>query len=483
MPARPSRCPRAGYGVAALLALFAAWRADAAGVAVNLEGLDGEIRESVLASLEIAQYGERGVTPARARYLYGRARSQIESALEPFGYYNPEIDGNLREDGQGGFVATFRVERGPAVTIRRVEIDVRPREGGAHELPIVRRTIDAFPLEHATYEQGKAAIATALRGSGYLDADLRVRRVAVQAGANLADVDLEWMTGPRYRLGDVAVQQSQFREGFLEGYVPWRSGDWYSTDALLTLQQRLVDTNYFETVSVEPALERRGDGVVPVDVIVTPNQRNVYTAGVYFSTDFGMGARLGYDRRWLNRRGHRLQTKLEYSQRLEDYAVTYTIPRPDVDERSYTFGAAYRDERSDVAVSRTIRLAAAESRSRWKGWQRTLGLQFLRGDFEIGGERGRSTMLYAENTLSRKQLDDLMFPREATRACCRRGPPGAACCGPASAAGSCCPQGSVRSSRAISARCLRTCASSRAATGRSAASTTRRSARPTRRVE
>jgi translocation and assembly module TamA len=403
----------------ALFALAACVRAHAAGVAVNVEGIDDdEMRESVVASLEIAQYGERNVTPARARYLYGRARAQIAQALEPFGYYNPKIDGQLRDDGQGGYVATFRVDRGPAVTIRRVEIDVRPREGGALELPLVRRTVEAFPLEpgdrleHQTYEQGKGAISTALRGTGYLDADLRVRRVAVDAGANVADVDLEWTTGPRYRLGEVAIRQSQFREGFLDGYVPWHSGDWYSTDALLTLQQRLVDTNYFETVSVEPALERRGDGVVPVDVIVTPNERNVYTAGLYFSTDFGMGARLGYERRWLNRRGHRLQTKLEYSQRLEDYSVTYTIPKPDVDERSYTFGAAYRDERSDVAVSRTLRLAAAESRSRWKGWQRTLGLQFLRGDFEIGGERGRSTMLYAENTLSRKQIDDLMFPRE-----------------------------------------------------------------------
>ncbi len=415
MPGVPRRTPRAARA-ALLLALAVPPRA-IAGIAVELDGLDDELREAVLASLEIAQYGERAVSPARARYLYERAREQVELALEPFGYYNPRIDGELRPAGPGEYVAAFRVERGPAVTIRRVDIDLRPRDG-ALELPVVRRTVEAFPLEagerldHAEYEQGKGAIQSALRGAGYLDADLGVRRVAVNTDTNLADVDLEWTTGPRYRLGGANFSESQFRDDFLPGYVPWRPGDWYSTDALLTLQLRLVDTNYFETVSVEPALERRGDGVVPVDVIVTPNERNVYTAGVYYSTDFGVGGRLGYERRWLNRRGHRLETKLEYSQRLEDYSVTYRIPKPSVDDRSYTLGAAYRDERSDTAVSRTIRVAAAESRSRWKGWQRTLGVQFLRGDFEIGDERRRSTVFYAEGTLSRKQLDDLMFPRE-----------------------------------------------------------------------
>jgi translocation and assembly module TamA len=415
MPGVPRRPPRAAS--AALLLAIGVPAAAGAGIAVEVDGVDDEIRESVVASLGIAQYADRAVTPARARYLYGRAREEIELALEPFGYYNPRIEGELRPDGAGNYVATFIVEPGPAVTIRRVAIDVRPREG-ALDLPIVRRTVEAFPLEpgerldHARYEQGKGAIQTALRGAGYLDADLAVRRVAVDTDANSADVDLEWTTGPRYRLGSVNFSRSQFRDDFLPGYVPWRPGDWYSTDALLTLQQRLVDTNYFETVSVEPALDRRGDGIVPVDVIVTPNARNLYTVGLYYSTDYGLGGRLGYERRWLNQSGHRLETKLEYSQRLEDYAVTYRIPKPSVDDRSYSVGVAYRDERSDTAISRTLRIAAAESRSRWRGWQRTLGLQLLRGNFEIADERRSSTVLYGEGTLSRKQLDDLMFPRE-----------------------------------------------------------------------
>jgi translocation and assembly module TamA len=402
---------------AGALACAWAWPAGA-GIAVEVEGVDGDLRDAVVAAVELSQYRDRDVTPARARWLYGRAKAQIELALEPYGYYDPAVESELREAGDGGWVATFRIDPGAPVTVRRVDIDVRPREGGPLELPPVRRTVEAFPLEpgerldHAEYEEGKRAIATALRANGFLDAELRVRRVAVNAGARVADVDLEWLAGPRYRLGSAEFSPSQFRAGFLDGYVPWRAGDWYSTDALLTLQQRLVDTDYFETVSVEPALDRRADGSVPVDVIVTPNARNVYAAGVYYGTDFGVGARLAYERRWLNDRGHRLETRLEYSQRLEEYAVTYRIPRPDVDDRSYTVGVAYRDERSETATSRTLRVAAAESRSRWKGWQRTLGLQFLRGDFEIADERRRSTVFYGEGTLSRKQLDDFSFPRE-----------------------------------------------------------------------
>ena len=47
----------------------------------------------------------------------------------------------------------------------------------------------------------------------------------------------------------------------------------------------------------------------------------------------------------------------ELRQRLQEYSVTYEIPRPSPEDKRYTFGAGYRDETSDTARSRTLRIA------------------------------------------------------------------------------------------------------------------------------
>jgi translocation and assembly module TamA len=179
---------------------------------------------------------------------------------------------------------------------------------------------------------------------------------------------------------------------------------------LLELQQRLVDADYFATVSVQPDLEHKANGVVPVEALVIPAKRNVYTAEAYLSTDTGPGGELGVERRWLNRLGHKAGAQIEYSSRLQELSTHYKIPRPGERNRNYTFAAGYRDEETDTSRSRTARLGASEMLDRWHGYTRTLSLQYLNGDFEIADEQRSSSLLYAEAQLTRKRADDVLFP-------------------------------------------------------------------------
>ena len=63
--------------------LLAAGTAHAAHVSVQLDGVEGPLRDAVLAGLEINQYATRDVTAAQARRVYERAADQVRSALEP----------------------------------------------------------------------------------------------------------------------------------------------------------------------------------------------------------------------------------------------------------------------------------------------------------------------------------------------------------------------------------------------------------------
>ena len=109
------------------------------------------------------------------------------------------------------------------------------------------------------------------------------------------------------RFGEVHFSEAQFPPEFLERYIPWKPGDYYSPDELLALQQRLVDADYFSTVSAQPDLSNTDSLDVPINVSLSPAKRTIYTAGVYISTDTGPGVKLGMQRRWVNDKGHKFQ--------------------------------------------------------------------------------------------------------------------------------------------------------------------------------
>ncbi|AMN47649.1 hypothetical protein ACG33_11165 [Steroidobacter denitrificans] len=412
----------------AILLLAGTLEAQGAGIGVDIQGLPAELDAAARAGLELTQYIGRDPSPAQIHRLFIRGEEQIRKALEPYGYYQAQVRSELKAADGGLFRALFVVDAGAPVKV--VQRDIRMsadssapdganqgRTGAgfpAAQLPSVQAAIQAFEpgigeiLDHGLYEASKARIDAALRESGFLDVQLITHRVGVSRRDATADIDLEWATGERYRFSEVRFSPAQFREGFLERYIPWEEGDFYSADQLLVFQQRLVDADYFSSVGVQPVIEAAADGRVPVDVLVIPAKRTLYTAGVYMSTDTGPGVRFGIDRRWVNRKGHKFKADMEYSQRVQGIGTQYTIPRPGPDNRSYNFGAAYRDEETDSSRSRMLRLAANDSRD-WRGFVRTLGLQYLAGDFEIADERHNSSLLFAEGVLSRKRADDFFF--------------------------------------------------------------------------
>jgi len=386
-----------------------------AGVSVQIDGLDGELRSAALAHVELAEYADRDVSAAQVRRLYARAPEQIAAALEAYGYYEPQVDGELHE-APGGWTARFAVRRGEPVRVTALDIALADPARG---LAAVRTALAAFaprlgePFEHAAYERSKAAIQAALLANGFLDAHLlpTTPRVEVSRAAHSARIRLAWDTGTRYRIGTVHFEGAPFPDTFLARYVPWESGAEYAQERLLALQRRLADTDYFAGVEVTPEIDQARDGIVPIRVVLIPAKRSVYTGGLFVGTDTGFGGRVGLERRWMNARGHKLKAEAILAQRLETVTAQYLIPLPGPDDRSFNFGANFKKETTASSTSRTASLVANETRQ-WLGFTRTLGLHALSGNFEIAGRHGQSTVLFPEIGLVRKRADDPAFVRD-----------------------------------------------------------------------
>jgi translocation and assembly module TamA len=395
-----------------------------AGVQLSVTGVEEPLQSAVRARLDLSQYADRDVSAAQVRRLYERVPEQVQAALKPYGYYEATVQGRLEQAG-GNWRVVLQVQPGPPVMVTAVDVQLGKEALDVPDIRRARRAIERLKgsqLNDGAYEAARNALGATLTADGFLGARLLTHRVEVTRATRSAAVHLDWQTGPRYRFGHVHFQNSQLEEGFLQRYVPFKPGDYFSQRDLLDLQQALNGADYFSVVNVLPDVEGARDGVVEVNVELAPAKRSIYTGGPFIGTDTGLGMRVGLERRWVNRRGHKWSNELVLAQRLKTLSTQYTIPLPGKSQRSLNFGANFRDADTTTSQSRTLELVANETRL-WHDWTRIVGVHALSGTFTVGKrgsepdsapgiEHGRSTLVFAEASLSRKQGDNPTFVRK-----------------------------------------------------------------------
>jgi translocation and assembly module TamA len=392
-----------------------------AGVKLSVDGVADPLKAAVISGMELSQYANRDITAAEVTRLVERAQDQVRSALQPYGYYDASVTDDIKQLGKDWQV-TLHVKPGEPVKVTRVELQLDKDAAAIAPIRRASRTIERLKgktLDHGAYDAARDALSAQLAANGFLDARLLTHRVEVTRADRSAVIKLAWQAGPRHRYGEVRFEGSQFNEGFLDRYVPFKSGEYFSQDQLLELQQALNGADYFAVVNVLPDVDATSNGKVNVTVQLTPAKRTIYTGGPFVGTDTGFGLRGGIERRWVNRRGHKWKSELALAQRLKTLSTQYSIPLPGEHQRSYNFGANFRDANTETSQSRTLELVANESRQ-WHGWVRSVGVHALVGTFTVGRrgsepentpgiEHGRSTLVFGELSLTRKQSDNPTF--------------------------------------------------------------------------
>jgi translocation and assembly module TamA len=388
-------------------------------VDLALEGVEGEQRQAVLAALDIAQYTDRQtIGSARLQRLLREAPGEVGDALEVFGYYAATARVTTEPLPERRHRVRVVVERGEPVRFTEVEVRV---EGPGGSEPAVQRRLQGFHpgvgaiVDHRVYEAGKAGVDRALQRLGYFDAQLRTHQVTVRRAERSAALVLHWDSGPRYRYGELTYEGAQFDAPFLHRFVPWRDGEPYDQDHIEVLQQRLAASGYFAGIEIEPRLDARRDGSLPVRIALTPAPRTAWSAGASYETRYGAGVRLGVDRRWLNGAGHLARGELEWAQRLQAATVEYRIPHARLIGLQWLAGLQARAEDSESVDNRSALLRAGIV-GQWNDWNGTASLNALRGSFRVGArsvvpDRLDATVVYPELGVTRVFARDRIRPK------------------------------------------------------------------------
>jgi translocation and assembly module TamA len=346
-------------------------------IEIAIPNVSDAIQTNVRAFLSLTRYAERDdVTDEVMSRLQRRIVTETRQALEPLGYYEPEVTYDVRKDDEVWKV-TVRIE--PGRPVRLSEVSVEATGPGANDRAI-RELIEAedikpgLRLNHGTYERVKGSLIRVAKNEGYLDARLTKHDLVIDRFERRANVALEADTGDRYHFGEIAIAQDVITDEAMRRLLRMKPGEPFTLDSLLRTQYVLDDTQYFSVVDIESGEPDREALTVPVTVTAEPSRKHRYAASVGYGTDTKVRGKFTWDNRRVNEDGHKFKLELLGSSIVKDLTGRYAIPVMDIALEKLEFTGTLRDEELGDTESRRAEVGAGLTQVLGR-WQRVLQLR------------------------------------------------------------------------------------------------------------
>jgi translocation and assembly module TamA len=383
---------------------------------LSISGLNEDLERNVRVFATIATEpcdAEAWLVRRRFRAL----ESQVRKAIEPFGYYQPEITSKLVLDAKC-WEAEVSVDPGAPVVLREVDIRI---DGPASSDPAFQELLTPVSLtpgnalQHANYETLKKTLQIRAANRGYLEAQFSASRMDVWPELGVADVTLHFTSGPRYRLGKIRQNQAFIDPEIVLAYLDLEVGAYYDADDLARAYRDLSDSAYFGQIEILPDIANAADEHVPIQILLQPGTHVEYNVGVGASTDLGMRFRAGFRNNRINQRGHRLIADLGVSTVLQGLTTEYRIPLSDPRREWFSVTGAYTNEETDTFDNEVERLGVRWTKVMSDTWLRTLSLDANREAFIVGDDIETSRSIAPAITFDQKRSDRDLFPRSGRR--------------------------------------------------------------------
>jgi translocation and assembly module TamA len=364
-------------------------------IAIDIPEATEQVANNIRAFLSLTRYADRDdVTPENMARLQRRNVTETRAALEPLGYYEPEVTYEAKQEGDGWRV-TIHVTPGRPVRLSEVTVNVIGPGADTRALREVIEAQDLKPglrLNHGTYERVKGALLRAAKNDGYLDAHLTKNDLVIDRLERRATATIEVDTGKRYSYGEIKIAQDVINDDSMRRLLRMKEGDPYTLDSLLRTQYVLDDSQYFSAVNIETGIVDREALTVPITVSAQPNRRHRFATSLGYGTDTEVRGKFSWDDRRVNDDGHRFKVELLGSSIIKELGARYIIPVMDVALEKLEFTGKLVDE--DIGDTESQRAEVGAGLTQVLGrWQRVL---FVRLSNETTTEfnQDRNTAFY-----------------------------------------------------------------------------------------
>jgi len=348
-------------------------------IAIDIPEATDQVEANIRAFLSLTRYAERkDVTPDVMSRLQRRIVAESRRALEPLGYYDPQIEYKVAPEGEGKWRVTILVTPGRPVRLSDVAIDIEGPGRDTRTLRELREVEELKPglrLNHGSYERVKNELLRTAKNEGYLDAQLKTHELLIDRIERRATVKIVLDTGERYRYGKIAVQQDVIKDDAMQRLLRMREGDPYTLDSLLRTQYVLDDTQYFSIVDIDSDEPNREARTVDVKILAEPSRKHRFAVSLGYATDTRARGKFTWDNRRVNDSGHRFKTELVGSSVVKELSFRYVIPVMDLALEKLEFSALANEEELGDTFSERYEVAAGLTEAMGR-WQRVLFLRF-----------------------------------------------------------------------------------------------------------
>lgn len=384
-------------------------------VQVQVEGLAGPVLDNVREALVLPRGLVRDGQVDRAwldRFVR-QGEQRVRTALEPFGYYQPQVALAVEAAGAGRFRVRVRVVPGPPIVVATVRVTITGP--GAAEAALARQAA-AFPLRpgqvllQPVYDLAKGALLASAQDLGYLKAAFATHAIRLTPAELKAELELVLATGPRFHFQDTRITGApDYPDRFLRRYLAYRPGDPFSYTKLAEAQLNFTNSERFKEVLAVPELPETGTAV-PVRVQLKPTASRSLRTGVGFGTDTGVRFSTQYRDLNLFGRGHELTPNLFLSEKLQGLALGYVLPSPTDFRDSFSAQLTLQNEKLEAYHSRMAALELARNHSFGPGTTGTAYVKLQQEQFTTALNDQTSRLVIPGVRYATDRFDNLMRP-------------------------------------------------------------------------
>lgn len=407
---------RLGWGLLLLAASSMAWAQSE--LLVRVKPANKALKSNIEGY--IGSLGDRD-EEALQRFSRG-AEEQARKAAQALGYYQARVETEVKAPAEKDKPPQLIIQVEPGEPIRLRNVTVRI-EGPASELRVFRipdskALRPGEQLNHGTYEDAKRLIQNQASRYGFFAGRFERQRLAVDPQAGVADIELVYQSGPRYRLGEVSFGgDAPLDNDLLQRMVGFKPGTPYDSELIAELNNDLQSSGYFDSVRVDAAPTAAVGEDIPVDVHLDTRKPRTLGLGLGFSTDVGPRGKANWTRHWVNPQGHSYGWETELSAPRQNVGLWYDIPLdPPLTDKLRFAGGYQNEEISGTDTLSKLLTVGPEWHSKLpSGWQRVISLKYQREEYRLGDDSGLSNLLMPGVSFSYLRSDNRIDPHNGYR--------------------------------------------------------------------
>jgi translocation and assembly module TamA len=276
-------------------------------------------------------------------------------ALRAAGYHDSTVRPEVGTDKEGRFVR-FVVETGDRYAFDSPAL--------TYESPVAQAVADGM-LKKLSVKSGAPAqaqdvvgsektILSQLRDAGHPFARIADRKVIVDHIAHSVHVEYDVAPGDACRFGSVTCEGLEHvSESVVLAELPWKQGDAYTQKLVDKAKKRLLKTNLFSMVTLEPQpCATPAEACVRVHVI--ERKPRSIALGIQYRTEEGPGAHALWEHRNLDGVGHRLALVGDLSAIQQGLSAKYELPRFMTPDQTLSLGLKASHDTPDAYDSRAV---------------------------------------------------------------------------------------------------------------------------------